>query len=508
MKNKTRINRFISALLTIAVISACGLFAAAPEPVYAMNTTSLINHINNFDHGGTGSLTANISLNNLNIVRVTGTVTGATNILGLDINSGVTVQWAADYSGNHNSCMIQLSGAGTFEVPAGGVIRNNSSGGSAIFAGAYIDSTDSNTVTVSGGTVESSGNDTIFAGGKVRVNVSSGTVSGKQTVIASSAASSVNITGGTVKATGMIAIYAFGGATQVNVSGGFVFSCGTSITASGGEAVIRTSGAPAPIISGSAVVCAWNKPSGTPTYSEGTSTDLVANSGATVKWGKLIYVTSILYSNGANSGFYPISGVTVNPASTTYSVTVNGGSGAGSYTAGATVNIAAYPALPGKAFDKWTATGVTLSNPGNANTSFTMPANAVTVTATYKNATTYSVTVSNGTGSNSYAAGATVNIAANPAQAGKAFDKWTATGVTLSSPGNANTSFTMPANAVTVTATYKDAATYTVTFKYDNGEPDSVMTVNAGDKADYGMDPVKSGYTFAGWCSDAACTTA
>ena len=71
--------------------------------------------------------------------------------------------------------------------------------------------------------------------------------------------------------------------------------------------------------------------------------------------------------------------------------------------------------------------------------------------------TAYLVTVKNGTGGGSYTTGNTVNIKANAAPAGKVFDKWTASGVTLSNPGSANTSFKMPSNPVTVTATYKDA---------------------------------------------------
>ena len=70
----------------------------------------------------------------------------------------------------------------------------------------------------------------------------------------------------------------------------------------------------------------------------------------------------------------------------TYVVTVNGGDGAGNYKAGDTVNIAADEPAEGKVFDKWTATGIELTNPGDAETSFTMPAGAVTLTAEYKDA--------------------------------------------------------------------------------------------------------------------------
>jgi hypothetical protein len=70
---------------------------------------------------------------------------------------------------------------------------------------------------------------------------------------------------------------------------------------------------------------------------------------------------------------------------------------------------------------------------------------------------TYAVTVTGGSGSASYAEGDTVNITANAPADGKIFDTWTTSdGVTFADPNSSTTSFTMPANAVTVTATYKD----------------------------------------------------
>jgi hypothetical protein len=71
-------------------------------------------------------------------------------------------------------------------------------------------------------------------------------------------------------------------------------------------------------------------------------------------------------------------------------------------------------------------------------------------------ATTYAVTVTNGTGSASYEEGATVTITANAPATGKVFDTWTSDDVTFASATSVTTTFVMPANAVTVTATYKD----------------------------------------------------
>ncbi|GHU79786.1 hypothetical protein FACS1894191_3390 [Clostridia bacterium] len=72
--------------------------------------------------------------------------------------------------------------------------------------------------------------------------------------------------------------------------------------------------------------------------------------------------------------------------------------------------------------------------------------------------TLYALTVNGGTGSGDYAAGAQVTITANAAPSGQVFDKWTATGGgSLANANSASTTYTMPGNAATVTATYKAA---------------------------------------------------
>ncbi len=85
--------------------------------------------------------------------------------------------------------------------------------------------------------------------------------------------------------------------------------------------------------------------------------------------------------------------------------------------------------------------------------------------STYTAPTYYTVTVENGMGSGSYVAGATVVIAANPPAAGMKFNNWTtsSTGVNLASVSLTATTFTMPANNVTVTANYVADTTPTST---------------------------------------------
>lgn len=67
--------------------------------------------------------------------------------------------------------------------------------------------------------------------------------------------------------------------------------------------------------------------------------------------------------------------------------------------------------------------------------------------------TSYLVTVNGGTGGGLYQAGDTVTVTAETRE-GYTFQNWTASGVVLSSPTSATVTFTMPANAVTLTASW------------------------------------------------------
>ena len=84
--------------------------------------------------------------------------------------------------------------------------------------------------------------------------------------------------------------------------------------------------------------------------------------------------------------------------------------------------------------------------------------NVVTITMTEEVAQN-TVTVIDGTGSGSYAVGATVKITAKDAPAGRVFNKWetSSNGVTLADATSASTTFIMPSNEVTVSATFKRA---------------------------------------------------
>lgn len=150
----------------------------------------------------------------------------------------------------------------------------------------------------------------------------------------------------------------------------------------------------------------------------------------------------------------------------TYTVTVTSGSGSGEYAEGDEVVIMADAPELGKEFKEWTGTDGLIFTEGSKDTAtakFTMPDHAVTVTATYKDKVvipnTYTVTLNGGgtgaTGAGNYAKDAIVNIYAGE-RSGYSFNGWTSPdGVTFVNPGNATTTFTMPAKNITITANWK-----------------------------------------------------
>ncbi|MCL2787571.1 MAG: InlB B-repeat-containing protein [Micrococcales bacterium] len=196
------------------------------------------------------------------------------------------------------------------------------------------------------------------------------------------------------------------------------------------------------------------------------------------------------------------------PIPPSYAVTVINShadvTGAGTYQEGSTVTIDA-GTLSGNVFTGWTSEdGVVLVDATSATTTFLMPARDVTVTATWEAIVpSYAVTVVNSyadvTGAGRYQEGSTVTINAG-SRSDFTFAGWTTSdGVVFSDAAAAMTTFSMPAQDVTVTATWAAVEpTYTVTvvnsFADVTGAGSYVsgvaVTIHAGSR---------SGYTFAGW---------
>ena len=96
----------------------------------------------------------------------------------------------------------------------------------------------------------------------------------------------------------------------------------------------------------------------------------------------------VAYVDAANNDIPAATTIALTVGSTssaTYPLTVNGGTGSGSFAVGAQVSIIADPAPTGKIFDRWTGgNGGSFADATAALTTFTMPGNAATITATYK----------------------------------------------------------------------------------------------------------------------------
>ena len=156
-------------------------------------------------------------------------------------------------------------------------------------------------------------------------------------------------------------------------------------------------------------------------------------------------------------------------------------------------------------FDKWEVTGLDTAGMDLSKTEikFQMPAGDVTFKATYLAITKYEIVVVDGTKDKEVAkAGETITITANPAPAGKVFDKWTCetAGVTIEfeSATSSTTTFVMPAREIEIKAHFRAEGTApSIEIKVEGGtgagtykEGDSV-TITANDPAE--------GKVFKGW---------
>ena len=191
------------------------------------------------------------------------------------------------------------------------------------------------------------------------------------------------------------------------------------------------------------------------------------------------YFAVVAQNENGDSSIWNERAVTVTQETSTaekYTATIENGTGTGDYKEGETVTIKADEAPEGKVFDRWVSgDGVVFADAGAEETTFTMPGEAVTVTATYKDKdidieepSYFTVTVKNGTGTGDYKEGETVTIKADEAPEGKVFDRWVSEdGVVFADAGAEETTFTMPGEAVTVAATYKDKAVISSIDKTD-----------------------------------------
>jgi uncharacterized repeat protein (TIGR02543 family) len=183
------------------------------------------------------------------------------------------------------------------------------------------------------------------------------------------------------------------------------------------------------------------------------------------------------------------------------------------YAAGTSVPIVATPAA-GYQFVNWTAPAGSFTNANSATTTFTMPGQDVTVTANFQvippGQYTLTMAVAGGgstspaVGQHTYAASSSVPIVATAA-GGYQFINWTATAGSFTNANSATTTFTMPAQAATVTAHFGliPPSQYSLAISSTAGGSvttpgEGTFTRNAGTAVSLVASP-GTGYRFANW---------
>ena len=171
----------------------------------------------------------------------------------------------------------------------------------------------------------------------------------------------------------------------------------------------------------------------------------------------------------------------------TYDLTTSVNGGHGTISAGengiteGTSKIITFTPDSGYEIDKVMVNGTETTVTGNTLT-VTMDGNK-NVVVTYK-AIEYTITVTGGKATigagseiSKAAEGTTVTLTANAAPSDKVFDKWEVVsgGITLADVNSATTTFTMPASAVSVKATYKNAP-HTHTYNQETVKPEALKT--------------------------------
>jgi hypothetical protein len=277
-RDEGRINISGTALVTSARGTGMGtIHLMDPGTVYVGDSRLVIS-------GGTVSNTSSGSAVYNDTTRDT-TVSG-----GTVINTGTG---SAIY---HNKTgQVRING-GTVSAVSGNAIYNGSTG----------------EVIVNGGTITSASGSALTDGtiycysNSVKVTVTSGTVSntGSGDAIKSNG-NNTTISGGLAKATAGMAV----NASYITISGGTAFAYGTSI---GGSDVVRLSNLTP---TGNGLIIWWNNNANASPYTRNTNTDIknfhAVGTTPTIVWDIDNGAHGIRYTNGANTGFIPIEGVTV-----------------------------------------------------------------------------------------------------------------------------------------------------------------------------------------------------
>jgi len=177
-----------------------------------------------------------------------------------------------------------------------------------------------------------------------------------------------------------------------------------------------------------------------------------------------------------------------------YDLTVNSGTGSGSYPAEAIIDIHADPPPSGKVFNDRVGDTGGIPDICAPSTTVTMPGQPVEVTATYTDIC-YTLTVTNGIGDGEYPEGEIVPISPDPVSA-KVFAMWIGDIAYVADRLAAEATVTMSAAAISVTATYRFVYPLTVNSGSGGGSYAASVVI------DIDADPAPLGQTFDEWIGD------
>lgn len=129
---------------------------------------------------------------------------------------------------------------------------------------------------------------------------------------------------------------------------------------------------------------------------------------------------------------------------------------------------------------------------------FTMPAEPVEIKAVFEDL--YNLNVGSGSGTGVYAEGDIINISANPASYGKAFEKWGGDTSVIANFLEQNTTVTMPAREVNIGVIYRNLPRFNIDVTTEGG---GIVSANqndalAGEEVTLFATP-NEGYSFTGW---------
>jgi hypothetical protein len=226
---------------------------------------------------------------------------------------------------------------------------------------------------------------------------------------------------------------------------------------------------------------------------------------------KAVYHNSTVKLNGLSEGFHQIrlilaenedqeleigDSIRIYTVDSVQVLTVQNGSGSGSYLWGDRIEISADPAHAHFNFNGWAGYINFVEEPLQPVTWIQIPNNDLSVEATYQEIL-YNLQVINGQGTGTFTFSSQVTISANQPVAGKAFDRWKGDVVYLENETIPDQSFIMPGADISLEALYKDLL-YSLTVENGSGSGNYKL----GEIIQVVADNPPAGQVFQSWTGD------